>query len=120
MSLADRDYPLHPSKERTPAAALGLDVHRLVAVDRIHYGREIQGGGLGSREAGVAVAGPLHRCAYRVPVAEEDVVAHPDLVAVVDDRGAGHAHEEAVEELYARPVVLHHRGEAPPDAHVYP
>ena len=57
----------------------------------------------GSRpgEAGVPIARPLHRRPYGVPVAEEDIVAHPDLVPVVDDGRAWHAHGQAVQELNA-------------------
>ena len=56
---------------------LGVDDHRQVQPLRV-----------GPREAGVAVGAPLHRRAHAVAVAEVDVVAHADLVAVVDDRRA--------------------------------
>ena len=36
------------------------------------------------REPGIAVAAPLHRRPHRIAIAEVDVVAHPDLIAVVD------------------------------------
>ena len=40
-------------------------------------------------EAGVAIRGPLHGGPDAVAVAQPDVVAHADLVAVVEDRGPG-------------------------------
>jgi hypothetical protein len=43
---------------------------------------------IGGGEACVAVAVPLHRGTDGVAVAQVDVVAHPYLVAVVDDGGA--------------------------------
>ena len=49
---------------------------------------------VGAGEAGVAVAAPLHRRAHAVAVAEEDVVAHADLVAVVEHRRAGQREEQ--------------------------
>ena len=72
--------------------------------------------GIGGGEAGVAVGVPLHGGADAVAVAEVDVVAHADLVAVVEDGGAGKAEEEGVEELDAAAVVVEQRGETAADA----
>ena len=74
--------------------------------------------GIDAREAGVAVGGPLHGGAHGVTVGEPDVVAHADLVAVVEARGAGQREHEGVDELDLRPRVVEQRGEAPPDADV--
>src|SRR6266446_8732680 len=84
--LAYRDQALHPVEERGRGALLGLHVDGLVAVDRVHDQGEVEARGVGAREARVAVARPLHRGADAVAIAEIDVVAHPDLVAVVEDR----------------------------------
>ena len=53
-----------------------------------------------------------------MPVAEVDVVAHPDLVAVVDDRRPGEGEQETVEQLDTSPVVLEKRRQASSDADV--
>ena len=118
--LRSADHPLHPVEQRGRRALLRLDVDRLVAVDRVHDRRREEPRRIGAREAGVAVAGPLHRRADAVAVAEIDVVAHADLVAVVDDRRAGHRHQQAVQQLDARPAVLHQRREPAADADVDP
>ena len=71
-----------------------------------------------AREAGVAIAGPLHRRAHAVAIAEIDVVAHADLVAVVDDRRAGNEKSRRVQQLDPAAAVLDERREAAADADV--
>ncbi len=60
---------------------------------------QVEALGIGPGEPGVAIAVPLHRRAHRVAVAQVDVVAHADLVAVVEDRGAGQREQETVHHL---------------------
>ena len=88
-------WRIHDSSELR-VVALVLDVDGLVVVRRRRrsVGRYSRCE-LGRREPGVAVGAPLHRRAHAVAVAEVDVVAHPDLVAVVDDRRAGQARTAA-------------------------
>ena len=73
---------------------------------------------IAAREAAVAVRRPLHRRAHAVAVAEIDVVAHADLVAVVDDRRAGKRQQQRVHQLDLAAVVVHQRREPPPDAEI--
>ena len=73
---------------------------------------------IGAREAAVAVGRPLHRRAHAVAVAEMDVVAHADLVAVVDHRRAGHREQQAVHQLDAAAVVLQQRRQPAADAEI--
>ncbi len=73
---------------------------------------------IGARESAVAVRAPLHRRAHAVAVAEIDVVAHAELVAVVDGRRARHRQQQALHELDLRHVVVHQRREPTPDADV--
>ncbi|VCU07348.1 hypothetical protein RHODGE_RHODGE_00450 [Rhodoplanes serenus] len=116
--LAHRDHALHPVVERRGAARLRLHVDGLIAVDRIHDGRQIEPGRITTREAAVAIRGPLHRRAHAVAIAQIDVVAHADLVAVVDDRGAGQGQEQAVHQLDLAAIVVHQRRQAAPDAEI--
>ena len=120
MLLAHRDEPLHPVEERKRIALLRLDVDRLVAVHRIHDRRREQARRVGAGEPGVAIAAPLHRRADAVAIAEVDVVAHPDLVAVIADGRARHREQHRREELDAAPAVLDERREAAADANVEP
>ena len=92
------------------------DVDRLVVVDGIGDHRQVELGGIGGGEAGVAVARPLHRRAHAVAVAQVDVVAHADLVAVVDDRAARQREQQAVEQLDLPAVVVQQRGQPAADA----
>ena len=88
--LADRQQTPGPVEQRMRVALLRLDVDRLVAVQRVHDRRQHQAGRIGAGKTAVAIRRPLHRRANAIAVAEEDVVAHADLVAVVDHRRAGH------------------------------
>ena len=117
-ALADLDQAARPAEQRRGAARLRLDVDRLVAVDRVHDRRQIELLRVGAREPGVAVRAPLHRRPHAVPVAEVDVVAHADLVAVVDDRRARHREQEERHQLDALAVVLEQRREPAADADV--
>jgi hypothetical protein len=62
----------------------------------------------------------LHRRAYTVAVAEVDVVAHAQFVAVVQGRRAGHRQQQAVQQLDAAAVTFHQRRQTPADAEVDP
>lgn len=53
-----------------------------------------------------------------VPIAEIEIVAHAELVAVVQNRGAGHRQEEAGQQLELAPVVVEERGEPSADAEI--
>ena len=47
--------------------------------------RQVQSLRIRPRKAGVAIGAPLHRGAHAVAIAEIDVVAHADLIAVIED-----------------------------------
>jgi len=76
-------------EQRRRVLLLRGHVHRLIVVGGIGDDGQVEGAGVGRREARVAIVRPLHRRAHAVAVAEIDVVAHADLVAVVDDRLPG-------------------------------
>ena len=116
--LADLDHPPGPVQQRGGGVDLRLDVDGLESVDRVHDGRQVQPGRVAPGEAGVAVGGPLHRRADAVPVAEPDVVAHADLVAVVQARRAGQAQQHRGEQLLAVAVVVQQRRQPAADADV--
>ncbi len=116
--FAQRDEPLHPPQQRVLVVLLRRDVDRLVVVLGVGDDGEIQPLAVGRREPGVAVAAPLHGRPDAVAIADVDVVAHADLVAVVEHGRARQGEEEPVHELDAPPVVAHQRREAAPDAQV--
>ena len=68
---------------------MGLDVDCLVAVDGVHDRGRVEAGEVRRGKPRIPVARPLHRGADAVAVAEVDVIAHANLVAVVDHRRAG-------------------------------
>jgi len=112
------DHAAHPVQQRRRAALLGLDVDRSEAVDRVHDRGEVEARGVRARKAAVPVRGPLHRRADAVPIAKEDVVAHADLVAVIDDRRARHGQQQAVHQLDLGAVVFQQRCQPATDSQV--
>ncbi len=116
--LAHLEHALHPIQQRGAVALLCLDIDGLEAVDRVHDRREKQLLRVGAGEPRVAVEAPLHRGPHAVAVAQKEVVAHADLVAVVDDRRARHGEQQAVHEFDALAVVLEQRREPAADAEI--
>src|SRR5579862_4989929 len=97
---------------------LRLDVDRLIAVDRIHDRRQVEASRIRTREARIPIRCPLHRRAYAIAIAEIDVVAHTDLVAIVDDWRSGKRKQQRIHELDLAPVVLHQGRETPAYAQI--
>ena len=97
---------------------LGLDVDRLVVVLGIDDDGEVEALGIRSRKARVAVGAPLHRRANSIAVAEVEVVAHPDLVAVVEHRRPREGEEQRVHQLHAAAVVAEQRRQPAANAQV--
>ena len=118
VALPLGDEPLHPPQQRPGAGLLRFDVDLLVVIFRIDDGGQEELLWIRFGEAGVSVGAPLHRRPHAIAVAEVDVVAHPDLVAVIDDRRSGKGEEQAIHQVDAGPVVLHQRRETPPDPQV--
>ena len=90
----------------------------LVVILRIDDDRQIQPLRIGAREAGVAVGAPLHGRAHAVAVAEINVVAHPDLVAVINHRRARQREQQRVHQLDAAAIVLQQRRQPAANAEI--
>ena len=118
VALPQRDQALGPRVDRVGVALLGLDVDGLVVVLGVGDDRQVEALPVGAREARVAVGAPLHRRADAVAVAEEDVVAHTDLVAVVEDRRPWKREQQAVHQLDAPAIVAEQRRQPAPDPEV--
>ena len=118
MGASNAEHPAHPMQDGVTIARLRLDVDRLVAIERIHDRRQRERGGIGAREAAVAVGRPLHRRAHAIAIAQPDVVPHADLVAVVDHRGSRHRQQQAVHQFDTAPVPLQERCKTTPYAQV--
>src|SRR5437899_2668533 len=118
MILAQRDQAMKPAQQRVRLPQLRFDVDRLEAVDRVHQRRQIELLEIGAREAAVAIPRPLHRRAHAVAVAEEDVVAHPDLVSVVEDGRAREREEDRVHQLDLVASIVQQRRQAAADAQI--
>jgi hypothetical protein len=61
-----------------------------------------------ARESAVALAGPLHRRAGALALVEGQIVAHPDLVAILQHRRARQREEHRECQLQPPPVIAEH------------
>ncbi len=118
LLLAHGQHAPRPVEQRMGIAGLGLDVDRLIAVERVHDRRQHQAGWVGAGEAAVAVDRPLHRGTDAIAIAQVDVVTHADFVAVVHRRGTGHGQQQAVEQLDTPTIALQQGREATADTQV--
>jgi len=118
LGLVGGEQPARPPEKRGLVALQGLHVDQLVVVFRIDDDREKKRLGIGRGKAGIAVRAPLHGRAHAVAVAEVIVVAHAELVAVIEDGRARKRQEQDVYQFHLAPVVLHQRRQPTTDAQV--
>src|SRR5271165_2418963 len=102
------------------AADLRHYVYCRITVDWVLDKRSIESIGFGSRKSSVPSSAPLHRRPYPVPVAEIDVIAHADLIAVIDDGSAWQRHQHSVHQLDAPAVIIEQRSQPAPNSKVQP
>ena len=118
VALAQRDQALHEPEERRGVRLLGLDVQRLEVILGIDDHREVEPLRIGPREPRIAVGAPLHGRSNPVPVAQVDVVAHADLVSVVEDGRAWKREQQPGHHLDDPAIVPQQRRQSSPDAKV--
>ena len=109
VTLPQGDEPFHPPQHRVRIVLLRLHIERFVMRIRVDNNRQIQAVGAGSGKAGVSIRAPLHWGSNTVPVAEINVVAHADFVAVVDDRRTGKREQKRVHQFDLVPVLAQQR-----------
>ena len=96
-AFAHRDDPPRPPKQRGQILLLIFDVDRFVVIFGIDDDRQMQLLRIRQGKTGVTIGTPLHRRPAAVAIAEVNIIAHADLVAVINDRRAGHRHQHRVE-----------------------
>ncbi len=119
VAFAQGDQASRPPEQRVRVALLRLHVDSGVVVFRIGDHRQIEALRVGQREPGVTVTAPLHRRAHTVAVAEIDVVAHANLVAVIDYRRPRQREEQPIHQLNAPAIVVQERSQPPAYAQVH-
>src|SRR5690348_12626727 len=67
-------------------------------------------------EASMRLCRPLHRRPRATALGEFEIVAHPDFIAVADDRRARQCQHETIGELHPAAVSIEHGCEPAPDA----
>ena len=107
--LADVHELAHPVQQRIVALHLRVHVDDVEAVLVVADRREVEPLRLGLGEPAVAVVRPLHGGAHPVAVLQPDVVAHPDLVTVVEERRARQRQQQRVGQLEAVAVPAEQR-----------
>ncbi len=105
-------------RRRRQVLLLVLDVDRFVVILGIDRDRQVELLRIRLGETGVAIRAPLHRGSAAVAIAEIEIVAHPDLVAVIKDRRARHGEKENIEQFDLAPAVGEKRREAAANAEI--
>ncbi len=81
------------------------------AIYRIGDGRQKQPFRIGRGKSAVGSPQPLHGGAHTVAVAQQKVVAHADLVSIIENGRARHGHQQQIHQFNPVPVVLQQWGE---------
>ncbi|MPM39399.1 hypothetical protein SDC9_86032 [bioreactor metagenome] len=114
----DHQHRPHPLEQRTGVHQLRLDVDQRPVVLGVDDQREVELGLAGGGEAGPRRVAPLHRRPDAVAVVQPDVVAHADLVAVVEARGPGQREQQGVQQPDPGVVAVDQGGEPAADTDV--
>ena len=101
------DESLHEGPQRVGVAPLVADIH-VVGPVATRSGSLDQPSRRGGREAARRARRPLHGRAHGHPTRGVEVLAHPDLLAVVQRGGAGEREEQAVDHPDAPRVTVDH------------
>src|SRR5215831_19647912 len=99
-------------------AFLRQDVHSLVSVDRVEDGGRVQSFRVCIRKTTVPTAAPLHWSSYPVAVSKINIIAHADLVSVVDDGSSGQGHQHSIHQFDSAAIVVEQRSQTPSDAEI--
>src|SRR5438477_3635920 len=91
--FAQMNDALHPREERMLRSPLRFHINPLISVNRVGNQWRVQTFRIGAGKSAVPPAIPLHRRAYTIAVAEINVVAHADFIAIINDRSSGHGHQ---------------------------
>src|SRR5678815_4509025 len=94
------------------------NIHGLKSIKRIQNEGGIQALRVSVRETSVPPAIPLHGRADAIAIAQVNIVAHPDLVPVVNDWRSRKGHQKTIHQLNSSSVVVEQRCKPPADADV--
>ena len=94
LPLVKRDQAPHPPEQRIMVALLHFDVDGFVVIFRVEVDRQVKALRIRAGKAGVFIRAPLHRRADAVAVAEINVFAHADFVAVINHRRSGQRQQQ--------------------------
>src|SRR5688572_22897652 len=89
VAFAHRNEALHPPENRVWVILLRFHVERFVMGFGVNDDRKIQAMRARLGKTGVAVTAPLHWCTDGVAIAEVNIVAHADFIAVIENWSSG-------------------------------
>ncbi len=120
VALAHGEHAAGPVEQGVRIARLRFHIDGLEAVQRVHDRRKNQARRIGARESAIAIHRPLHRRTHAVAIAQVDVVAHADLVAVIQHRRSRHRQQQRVHQFDTATVAFEQGRETAADAQVDP
>ena len=116
--LAQLDQTLGPVQQRIRILLLRFHVDRFVVVRRVDIHRQVEPLRIRAGKPGIAVRTPLHGCPHAVAIAEVDVVAHPDFIAVVNNRRPRKRKQQGVHYFNPCAIVAKQRSQPPANTKV--
>ncbi len=105
IPLPQGDEALHPPEKRIRVVLLGLHIDGLVVILWIDDDGEIETLGIGMRKTRIPVSTPVHGGPDAVPVAQVDIVPHPDLVPIEENGRTGQGEKKTVQDLDPSTVI---------------
>src|SRR5262249_8782049 len=114
----DGDHAPHPVQETRWICNLRFHIDTVEAIDRILNEGQEELGRINLAEAAIAIRRPLHGRADPIAIAEVDIVAHPDFVAIIDYGRPRHREKQRIEKFDLTAVILEQGSQSAPNAEI--
>src|SRR5450755_1421567 len=105
--LSQRNHVSHPTQKRGWIALLRFHIHSFIAPDGIHDNWAVESSRIGARKPRIPICAPLHRRAHAVPIAQVNVVPHPNFITVIENWCSRKREEKAIQKLYSTTIVIY-------------
>src|SRR5262249_45125207 len=96
MLFTDSNELLDPAQQRIVCTSLNVNIDYSIAIHWIKDNRRNQLFLCSLRESGVSLSIPLHRGAQTMPILKPNVIAHSDLVSVIQHGAPRQGEDEAM------------------------
>src|ERR1700674_3001051 len=99
-------------------AFMRFNIRALVMVLGVDDHGQDQSLRVGRRKTGVAIRAPLHWSTYSIPIAQIDVVSHPDFIAIVNDWRSGKGKQQCIIQFDSASMIAKQRRKSPSNTQI--